>query len=91
IGGNLAEKFGAKWIFGGGIFIASILTLLTPVAARIHYKLLIAIRVLIGMASGPAFPSAAALWGKWIPTPERSTVPPAAHTGSTIGIIFTTP
>ncbi|CAF3044070.1 unnamed protein product [Rotaria sp. Silwood2] len=91
IGGNLAEKFGAKWIFGGGIFIASILTLLTPVAARIHYKLLIAIRVIIGMASGPAFPSAAALWGKWVPTSERSTVPPAAQTGTSIGIIFTTP
>ncbi|CAF3872931.1 unnamed protein product [Rotaria sp. Silwood1] len=91
IGGNLAEKFGAKWIFGGGIFIAGILTLLTPFAARIHYTLLIVIRVLIGMASGLAFPSAAALWGKWIPTFERSTVPPAAQTGASIGIIFTTP
>ncbi|CAF5130607.1 unnamed protein product, partial [Rotaria sp. Silwood1] len=43
------------------------------------------------MASGLAFPSAAALWGKWIPTFERSTVPPAAQTGISIGIIFTTP
>ncbi|CAF0896316.1 unnamed protein product [Rotaria sordida] len=90
IGGNLAEKFGGKWIFGGGIFIASILTLLTPLAARIDYKLLIAIRVIIGMASGPAFPSAAALWGKWIPASERSTVPPAAQVGTNMGIIFTT-
>ncbi|UJR21148.1 hypothetical protein I4U23_024247 [Adineta vaga] len=91
IGGMLAERFGAKWIFGGSIFISSILTLLTPVAARVDYRLLIAIRVLIGMASGPAFPSAAALWGKWIPAAERSTVPPAAQTGTSIGIIFTTP
>ncbi|CAF0896386.1 unnamed protein product [Rotaria sordida] len=91
IGGNLAEKFGAKWIFGGGIFIASILTLLTPVAARIHYKLFIALRVIMGMASGPVFPSAAALWGKWIPASERSTVPPTSQSGSDMGIVFTTP
>ncbi|CAF5117469.1 unnamed protein product, partial [Rotaria sp. Silwood1] len=44
-----------------------------------------------GMASGPAFPSAAVLWGKWVPSSERSTVPPAAQTGTSIGIIFTTP
>ncbi|CAF4518676.1 unnamed protein product [Rotaria sp. Silwood2] len=91
IGGNLAKKFGAKWIFGGGILISSILTPLTPLAARIHYKLLIAIRVIMGMVSGPVFPSAAALWGKWIPASERSTVPSAAHTGISMGIIFTTP
>ncbi|CAF4919716.1 unnamed protein product [Rotaria sp. Silwood1] len=85
IGGNLAEKIGAKWIFGGGILISSILTLLTPLAARIHYKLLIVIRVIM------AFPSAAALWAKWIPVSERSTVPPTAQTGISMGIIFTTP
>jgi hypothetical protein len=44
----LAERFGAKWIFGGGIFIAGILTLLTPFAARLHVGFLIAIRLLIG-------------------------------------------
>ncbi|CAF1352641.1 unnamed protein product [Adineta ricciae] len=91
IGGNLAEKFGAKWIFGGSILVSSILTLLTPLAARVDYRLLVAIRVIIGMASGPAFPSAAALWGQWIPASERSTVPPAAQTGTNIGIICTTP
>jgi len=65
--------------------------LLTPVAARVDFKLLVALRVLIGMASGPAFPSAAALWGKWIPMLERSTIPPASQTGTNLGIIFTTP
>ncbi len=43
-----------------------ILTLLTPVAARIDYRLLIGLRVIMGMTSGPAFPSAAVLWGKWV-------------------------
>jgi hypothetical protein len=43
-----------------------ILTLLTPVAARIDYRALVVLRVLMGMTSGPAFPSAAVLWGKWV-------------------------
>lgn len=64
--GNIAEKFGGKWIFGGSIGLAAVFTLLTPMAARVDYRFLIAIRVLIGFMSGPAFPSAAALWGKWV-------------------------
>jgi ACS family sodium-dependent inorganic phosphate cotransporter-like MFS transporter 5 len=91
IGGYLAEQFGAKWVFGGCVLITGILTLLTPLAAHTDYRLLIGLRVLMGMASGPAFPSAAVLWGKWIPPAERSTVPPAAQTGTSMGIIFTTP
>lgn len=48
------------------MLVGSILSLLTPVAARIDYRLLIAVRVLLGMVSGPAFPAAAVLWGKWV-------------------------
>ncbi|CAF4662051.1 unnamed protein product [Rotaria sp. Silwood1] len=91
IGGNFAEKFGAKWIFGGCVFISGLLTLLTPLAARIHVGFLIAIRFLAGVVCGPGFPSAAALWGKWIPPSERSTLPPAAQSGASFGIIITTP
>jgi len=47
--GALAERFGAKWVFGCGIFIAGILTLLIPIAARVHVGLLIFIRILIGI------------------------------------------
>ena len=47
--GILAEKYGAKWIFGCGLLIAGILTLLTPLAARTHVGLLIAVRILIGV------------------------------------------
>ncbi len=47
--GTLAERFGAKWIFGCGMLAAGILTLLTPLAARSHVGLLIFIRVLIGI------------------------------------------
>ncbi|CAF1205946.1 unnamed protein product [Didymodactylos carnosus] len=91
LSGNFAERYGAKYIFGGSVLITGLLTLLTPVAARTHVVFLIAIRVLIGICSGPLFPSAGALWGRWIPPLERSTIPPAATTGANIGIVISTP
>ena len=65
--GNLAEKFGAKWIFGGGILISGLLTLIAPIAAHLDYRLFFIVRFVTGIVSSPGFPSAAALWGKWVP------------------------
>jgi len=48
--GILAEKHGGKLLFGGGIFLTSIFTLITPMAVRISLKFFIAVRVLTGMA-----------------------------------------
>ena len=48
LGGILAERFGGKWIFGGSILVAGLLTLVTPFAARLHVDFLIFIRLLIG-------------------------------------------
>ncbi|GFW06652.1 sialin [Trichonephila clavipes] len=33
-GGYIAKKFGAKRVFGGGVLLTSVLTLLTPAAVR---------------------------------------------------------
>ncbi|CAF0904123.1 unnamed protein product [Rotaria sordida] len=90
IGGILAERYGAKWIFGCGLLIAGILTLLTPIAARTHIGFLIAIRILIGIFEGPAFPSVGALWGQWVPPLERSIIPPISHAGKEVGVVITT-
>lgn len=43
-GGRLAELIGAKWVFGGGMLGASVLTLLTPAASYIHVWVLIVLR-----------------------------------------------
>jgi len=48
-GGWLAEKFGGKWLYGLGILCTAILTLLTPIAARTHVYLLLAVRILEGI------------------------------------------
>lgn len=49
-GGWLSLKFGSKIVLALAILIASILTIILPFAARIHYTLLILSRFLIGAA-----------------------------------------
>ncbi|VDP15300.1 unnamed protein product, partial [Soboliphyme baturini] len=49
-GGILSTKFGGKWVFGVGTLLASLFTLLTPVAAGAGSEWLILVRVLVGAA-----------------------------------------
>jgi len=49
IGALLSEKFGGKWVFGGGAFLCSISTLLIPIAAQTQIGLAVAARVCFGM------------------------------------------
>lgn len=51
LGGWFSHRFGAKYVFGGSIFAASALTLLTPLAARYHYGVVIFIQTLQGFAN----------------------------------------
>ncbi len=47
-GGLLAQKFGGRWVFGVGIAMTAVLTLLTPLAAYTRVELLIVVRALEG-------------------------------------------
>ncbi|EDO46365.1 predicted protein [Nematostella vectensis] len=49
-GGWLAERNGGKHFVGLGVLISSVLSLLTPLAARYSYKMLIVLRILEGLA-----------------------------------------
>jgi len=48
-GGILAQKYGGKHVFGVGIFLTAVLTLMTPIAARIGPAYMIGVRVLEGV------------------------------------------
>lgn len=48
-GGYLADIFGARYVFGLGILLSSVLTIFTPLAAELHIVALISLRVLIGL------------------------------------------
>ncbi|XP_021001596.2 putative inorganic phosphate cotransporter [Parasteatoda tepidariorum] len=71
-GGILAEKFGAKWVFGGGVLATSIFSLLTPLAVSWGTTAFICVRVLQGFADGVTAPSIQIAISKWSPKMERS-------------------
>jgi MFS transporter, ACS family, solute carrier family 17 (sodium-dependent inorganic phosphate cotransporter), other len=70
LGGYAASKYGGLLVFGLGILGSAIMTLLTPVLCYQGIYYLYAARILIGIFSGLAFPSANAIYGKWSPPLE---------------------
>ena len=51
LGGLLAENYGGKWVLVGFLGLSSVATILTPLAAQVHYGFLIFMRVLVGIGS----------------------------------------
>ncbi|XP_037798110.1 uncharacterized transporter slc-17.2-like [Penaeus monodon] len=49
LGGRLAELYGTRWVFGTCILAGGICTILSPIAARTHYSILIALRITQGI------------------------------------------
>lgn len=86
-GGRLAEMYSGKWVFGLGTVITAILTLLTPLAARYHVGVLIAIRALEGLAQGVTMPAMHSMLGRWMPDSERGLLSTIVYTGINIGTV----
>ncbi|KFD58630.1 hypothetical protein M513_00323 [Trichuris suis] len=103
-GGLLSAKFGGKWIFGFGTFLAGVLTFLVPVAAAAGVEYLIAIRVLQGLSEaiclpnkrqillaaiqGITFPACQAILAQWVPPHERTKIPTLTISGCSFGIVI---
>ena len=45
----MAEKFSGKHVFGVGVLVNGICTLLSPVAAKLDYKALMLLRIVMGL------------------------------------------
>ncbi|XP_055953849.1 sialin-like isoform X2 [Argiope bruennichi] len=90
-GGMLAEKFGAKWVFGLGIFITAICSLLTPLAASMGVTSMIVARVLAGLSEGVTFPAINVTISKWSPKTERSRISTIIFIGLMIGNVISLP
>ncbi|XP_071042407.1 sialin-like isoform X2 [Parasteatoda tepidariorum] len=87
-GGVLAEKIGAKWVFGGGVLATSVFSLLSPLAASLGTTAFICVRVLQGLADGVTSPSINVAISKWAPKMERSRVSTIIFTGIMIGDVL---
>nr|CAD7594173.1 unnamed protein product [Timema genevievae] len=72
LGGQLAERFGGKIVYGLGTFIAAALTVVSPQCAWISDKLLFAVRLLEGLAESVTYPALQFMISKWAPPQERS-------------------
>ncbi|XP_066259673.1 sialin [Euwallacea similis] len=89
-GGRMAEIVGARKIFGGGMLMASILTILTPFAAYLNYYVLLILRAALGFFLGATWPAIPPMASKWIPPMERSKF--TAHMmASSLGAALTMP
>ncbi|KAK0061544.1 sialin-like isoform X1 [Biomphalaria pfeifferi] len=89
LGGWLSGRFGGKRVLGIGVGITAICNLLVPVAARWDYRPVLALRIIMGIAEGAAFPSMHSLWGRWAPPLERTKLSSFTYAGQNLGNIVT--
>ncbi|CAG2167488.1 unnamed protein product, partial [Oppiella nova] len=90
-GGVLAERYGGKWIMGTSMLLAAILSLLSPWAARLDYRVFIVTRVGLGLCDGVVYPVMCVMIAKWMPEWERSRGTTIIFTGSSIGMVVSIP
>lgn len=86
-GGFLAIEFGGVLILGLATLLSAVITLLCPVCAYGNIWLLVTSRVLIGLFSGPMFPSANAIWARWAPPKEKAFIVSFVFSGTIFGTI----
>lgn len=89
-GGAIAGLYGAKTIFGLGVLLPSIFTILVPPAAGV-LGLLVGLRVLTGLGEAVTYPSLHALLGEWSPAAERSQMVGFVWSGAYFGTMLTFP
>ncbi|CAL4146348.1 unnamed protein product, partial [Meganyctiphanes norvegica] len=91
IGGRMAEVYGTKRVFGVSMLLGGMLTMLTPLAAKTHYALFTAVRILIGIFQGVIYPSMHCLMSRWIPPLERPRFMSFVYVANCLGIVITLP
>ncbi|KAH6937103.1 hypothetical protein HPB50_025564 [Hyalomma asiaticum] len=90
-GGRLAERVGAKWLYGVGVLVTALLTLLTPVAASWSIYAFVTLRVMMGLGEGVTFPAMHAMIARWLPKDERSLLSTIIYSGGQIGTVVAMP
>lgn len=91
LGGWLAARIGGKRVFGCGILITALLTLVTPAVVNMNVYFFLAIRILEGVFEGVTYPCVHAILSKWAPPLERSRLATIAFSGSYVGTVFSMP
>jgi len=74
-------------LFGGSVLLSSVISLLTPAAARLHLGLFLFLRVLSGFGGGAILPALHPLIARWSTPKYRSLVVSAILTGIPGGVV----
>jgi ACS family sodium-dependent inorganic phosphate cotransporter-like MFS transporter 6/7/8 len=90
-GGYLASRFPANRIFGGAIAISAFLNLLIPAACKVHFALVMFVRILQGLVEGVTYPACHGIWRHWAPPLERSRLATMSFCGSYAGAVLGMP
>ena len=80
--GQIAERFGAKWLLTGSMTVSAIFTLLIPPMAAYGVWGVILCRVIQGFTQGFFYPCMHNLLSKWIPLTERSRLGTFVYAGN---------
>ncbi|XP_028672133.2 vesicular glutamate transporter 3 [Erpetoichthys calabaricus] len=90
-GGFISNKLAANRVFGAAIFLTSMLNMLIPSAARVHYGCVMLVRILQGLVEGVTYPACHGMWSKWAPPLERSRLVTTSFCGSYAGAVIAMP
>ena len=67
----MANRIGARLIFGGAICISSVVTAFMPLAANVHWIVLCILQITVGLAHGTIWPAMSVIAAHWTPISER--------------------
>ncbi|XP_022248543.1 uncharacterized protein LOC106461899 [Limulus polyphemus] len=90
-GGILAKRFGDKRVFGWGIFLSSVLTVLTPLSLQLPIGVFIAKRIVEGLGQGGMTPAMQSLLARWVPKSQLGLTSTIVYNGAQIGTVITMP
>src|SRR5438477_11243871 len=88
-GGWLADRLGGRRVLGGGTFVWSLATAVTPVAGS--FTGLAAVRIALGLGEGMNMPSISSLVARWFPLEERTRATVVNLTGIHAGTLVALP
>lgn len=88
-GGWFIERFGSRIAYTASLFFWSLFTMIMGLAHS--FTALFGIRLAIGAAEAPAFPTNSRVVATWFPSQERATATSIYTAGEFIGLAFLTP
>jgi ACS family sodium-dependent inorganic phosphate cotransporter len=78
-------------MFGIGIGVPALLTLITPWCAKTNVYLLMTVRIMEGVFEGVRYPCIHAVWSRWAPPFERTKLATLAFSGGYVGTVVSMP